>query len=211
MKTMKPEQVYISITLIPPKEICQEVVNLNHMLAQKYSVRPIQGNPEWYAHISLYNADFPYSKIEEIKNILAHLAKELPPIILVPEQISTKGRYVSVNFIKNEALKNIHEQIVGKLNPLREGLVKSKYIEKREFYTEQELSNAREYGYSFSMDLFIPHMTVAAMENLEDVPSVAQEVVWDKSFTSTKISMRVAFKNDEDMRVTEDTFFDLGG
>lgn len=206
---MENKKIFISVTLIPEDETEQLVLDLNSKISKKFEVNKADTSAQDYAHISLYNANFPAHNRELIENTVEKIAQDFSKIKLIPTRMNVKSRFVSAVFEKTEGLEKLQNEIIELLNPLREGILQSKYTEKAEFYSERELANAHEYGYPFCKDQFSPHMTIVELQNEKDADEVIKEVVWDNIIVADKLSMRILFTDKDDNRVRETKLFDL--
>jgi 2'-5' RNA ligase len=204
---IKMKKAFISITLLPNKEVNSRVLSLNKKLGQKIKITPIDPNDNEFAHISIYNATFPDHNLPDIKNILSKIFGGIDQIEIIPEKITSKSKFISIVFKKSNELKDLQEVIVSELNPLREGIIQSKYIDQAEFYSPEELLNANMYGYPFCKDQFSPHMTIAIVENLSDTKQAIEELVWQDSIGLNKASMRILFTNELGEKDRETNYF----
>ncbi|MEI6352922.1 MAG: DUF1045 domain-containing protein [Candidatus Nomurabacteria bacterium] len=205
---MENEKVFISITLIPEEKIENLVLKINEDLSEKFSINKPDSNKE-YAHISLYNANFPSHNRLLIENIIEDISKSFSNIELVPEYINSKSRFISIVFHKTEIIENLQNKIIEMLNPLREGLLQSEYTEKTESYSEKELFLVKMYGYPFCKEEFTPHMTLVELNDIEDTSSILKEIVWNKNVSIDKISMRIISKNEIGEKVVKTILFKL--
>lgn len=206
---MEAKKIFISITLIPETRTEQLVLELNNRISKNFEVNKIDTSTQDYAHVSLYNANFPAHNRELIESAIEKITQDFSEIKLTPTRINLKSRFISVVFKKTQELERLQNEIIKLLNPLREGMLQSKYTEKDEFYSERELLNAHEYGYPFCKDQFSPHMTIAELENEKDGDSATKEIDWNNIVTINKLSMRILFTDESGNRTKETRLFDL--
>lgn len=203
------KKIFISITLLPDKEMNSLVLTLNKELGEKFRLHEVDSNESEFAHISLYNATFPEHNCDVVQNSLREIFENIQSIELVPERINIKSRFVSVVFEKTLTLADLQDKILETLNPLREGLLQSKYTEKSEYYSQEELLNAHTYGYPFCKDQFSPHMTIAELENAVDGMQAIKEITWEKPITLNRASVRILFTNDAGEKTREVIYLDF--
>jgi hypothetical protein len=203
------KKIFVSITLLPVTEVEAAVLQLNTEISKKFQIKNIDPDVKDYAHVALYNANFPEHNRKLIEEILEDISKTISQIDLIPERINTKSRFISVVFTKTEILSQLQDLLLDRLNTLREGIIQSKYIEKAEVYSKEELENAHLYGYPFCKDQFSPHMTIAEVENVDDAVAVAKEIAWSEHVLVDKLSLKVLFTNEEKERVNDIKYFNF--
>ncbi len=206
---METKKVFISVTLIPESRVEDSVLRLNEDLGKKFPLQKIEEGNKDYAHISLYNSNFPEYNMEGLKRIIKDISENISIINLLPERINIKSKFISVVFQKTSEIGNLQNKIIDLLNPLREGMLQSKYTEKAEFYSEKELFYAKKYGYPFCKDEFSPHMTIAQFDNMENSSEILKEIKWENVVCVDKISLRIISKNDCGEKVVETKIFKL--
>ncbi len=206
---METKKLFISITLIPEYKTEDCVLKLNENLIKNFSIKKIEEGVKNYAHISLYNANFPEHNMYIIENIIKDISENISIINLLPERLNIKSKFISVVFKKTPEIEYLQNKIIDLLNPLREGMLKSKYIEKAEFYSERELFYAKTYGYPFCKDEFIPHMTVAEMNDIENSSNILKDIKWENVVCVDKISLRILFTDDSGEKIVDTKLFNL--
>lgn len=204
---IKMKKIFISITVLPDEKINSAVLSLNQTLSKKIKIAPIDFTDTEFAHVSLYNATFPDYNLSDIKNTLNIIFQNAKTLELVPEKIKYKYNFISIVFKKTDNISNLQDVIIDRLNPLREGMLQSKYIEQAEVYSAEELSNAHLYGYPFCRDQFSPHMTIATLEDISDAEQAINELEWKKPISLTKASVRILFTNDKGEKIRDVIYF----
>ncbi len=202
------KSIFVSIVLLPNKEINSAVLDLNKKICEKYDlVSSI--NKEDFAHISIYNAKFPEHNYGLIEDVVKNIFEKFNRIKLEPERLNIKSRFLSILFNNNKDLISLQNEIIEYLNPLREGLIQSKYIEKSEFYSKEELENIKSYGYPFCKNEFSPHMTIAEFKNIDDIEKSMKDISWKDSVFIERVSMRILFTNDTGEKSNNIIYFNL--
>jgi hypothetical protein len=107
---------------------------------------------------------------------------------------------VAFRFEKNEEIEGLHQEIVGKLNSLREGKIKSSYEDPGQMYSDKEKNQIKDFGYPYVMELYNPHLTIIALENDSDAPNVAKSLSWNKKFLGHCITVIISHEDDQGVR-----------
>lgn len=188
---MEKEFVRLNIAFIPPDDVASEVVKLSGDIGKKEESYFCVDNLNFYPHITIYSPEYPAYNLEKVLDAVAELSKKLAPIKFIFKSIKTGQGFVGVEFNYSEEIKNIHESIVEKLNPLREGHIREKYSASYQMeFSEEKKKNIQKYGYPNSMSLYHPHMSIARLKDEKDAEKIAGEVTWPiKEFMVDKIGI----------------------
>lgn len=186
---MEKEVVRLNIAFIPPDDVASEVVKLSGNIGKKEESYFCVDNLNFYSHITIYSPEYPVYNLEKVLDAVAELSKKLVPIKFIFKSIKTGQGFIGVEFDYSEEIKNIHESIVEKLNPLREGHIREKYSASYQMeFSEEKKNNIQKYGYPNSMSLYHPHMSISRLKNAKVAEKIAREIAWSiKEFTVDKI------------------------
>src|SRR3989344_6910939 len=78
-------------------------------------------NKNYYAHLTIYMAEFPNHNTAKILRILSNTAKLLTRVNLSFEKIYFGDGYIGLGFKRTKEIIKTHKKILEALNPLREG------------------------------------------------------------------------------------------
>lgn len=127
-------------------------------------------------HLSLYLCKFDkenFSKLlEKLKTI-----KQKSFVISLDKITKQKNNFCLINVEPKNNLRSLHRKIVEKVNPLREGLIRKKDLQriKDNYYSQHEIDNINNYGYALVKDLYLPHITLGVSER-EDKEKLIKEL-----------------------------------
>lgn len=149
-----------SVLIVLPEEIQTVTQAVKNKTGAQYP-----GNENTPAHITLYNAKFDQAKYPELVKELASLKG---PLTLKIGTLQTslskknKGLFVSFTIENAAALKELQEKIISLANPLRQGLVRQKDLDRRDagIFDDQEFAAIQETGYQYTGKYFNPHITI---------------------------------------------------
>ncbi len=163
------EILYLDCYLDLPEEIISFAQNLNQILVKKFS-SSIDFSEKARPHVTLYMGFFPSHNKNEIVNQVSNSLKlsELKKLAFSKIRITTDG-YVFWDLELSDGLLDIHSLVIKCLNPLREGLIRDKYLKCIDNYDIKETANINEYGFPWLFDLYSPHLTLGKIntENFE--------------------------------------------
>lgn len=116
----------VDFILIPPKEIINKVIALNHQLNRDYNNSRIVLNQESYLpHISLLMGVLPKTNLPNIKRILEDIASSFSPIELTIKNLHLQDlpakdrilKIVGLELEKSDTLQRLHEILFKKSIP----------------------------------------------------------------------------------------------
>lgn len=114
-------------------------------------------------HITLYNPEIPAVNIEEAMGMVSKLAGKYSGLSLEQKQFVRPPRGdegLFINYQANQAVLQLRKHLINKINSLREGVVREKWVGNMEFQEEIE-----QYGYPLSQYHF-PHVTLAKFSSV---------------------------------------------
>jgi 2'-5' RNA ligase len=174
---MNEEFIRINITFKPPIKIAEQVAKLSEEISKKEDVYFVIDNLHFYPHITIYSPEYPKRKEDEVLETIEKLVKNFSPIKFVPKEIETSQGYFGIAAQYSDEIKKIHEAIVEKLNPLREGHLREKYLNAYNMkFSEEKMQNIQKYGYADSMSLYNPHITITRLKDDGVAEKVAKEI-----------------------------------
>ncbi len=193
---MTEDFIRINIAFKPPIEIAEQMAKLSQEVSKKEDAYFAIDNLNFYPHITIYSPKYPKHNEDKIFKAIDELVKKFSSIKFIPNGINTNQGYIGIGAEYSDEIKNIHEKIVEKLNPLREGHLRAKYANAYNMqFSEEKLQNIQKYGYPDSMNFYHPHMTITRLKDEKLAERVAKEIqISFKEFTIDKIG---AFKMGE--------------
>lgn len=130
-----------NIALIPDKEAFEYAVKASNILSKLEKYHYILDGENFFPHITLYSPEFPYRNLDKIIKELRNISKSFEPIEIKFSEVKSIRNYAGVDIQKNISIYSLHEKIVDKLNPLREGILRDKYKNKDVLETYSQTAN----------------------------------------------------------------------
>lgn len=152
---------YLDCYLPVQNEVLATAFSLNEILVEKFA-SSINFKQKIEPHLTVFMGLFPdYSPVQAAMQVVN---AEFFPISLEFSKIrlSSDG-YVFWDAVNHEKLQALHEKVVEKLNPLRQGLTRDKFLLEKEKFTHAERENIEKYGFPWVMNLFMPHLTLGRL------------------------------------------------
>ena len=115
-------------------------------------------------HITLYMVELPLGNLPEARRVLRRIAAsqrsfELKPLTWNQDRYG----YIDVSYKKTKALSELQKTIIKEFNPLREGLLRQKDIERLKTASGPEKRNIQKYGFRSVAGQFEPHLTISKL------------------------------------------------
>ncbi len=152
---------YLDCYLPVQNEVLATAFSLNEILVEKFA-SSINFKQKIEPHLTVFMGLFPdYSPVQAAMQVVN---AEFFPISLEFSKIrlSSDG-YVFWDAVNHEKLQALHEKVVEKLNPLRQGFTRDKFLLEKEKFTHAERENIEKYGFPWVMNLFMPHLTLGRL------------------------------------------------
>jgi hypothetical protein len=161
---MKHKPVY-DIVLLPPQHINELSIKVSTQLAA-YGTEFVLNTHSLYPHLSLYMALFEEQALQEVNNVLAHIAQASPALSLIARRYladQEQGMF-EVAYEKSEEINQLQQDIIQALNSLRSGEREKDPVghilgDWFPHTTGETHENLAQYGYDEIGGLFRPHIT----------------------------------------------------
>ncbi len=153
-----------NIALLPDPGTEKAIIELSRQIAKTAPSKIVLDKGNTHAHVTLYLAGFPAEAREQIRRSLHELdGKELAPTAQVHGGTITKDGLIMVGCEATDQLKQLHHEIVERLNPLRHGAIGHVWLNVVPTLTPPQSENLNAIGYPYGRDLWWPHFTVASI------------------------------------------------
>jgi 2'-5' RNA ligase len=189
---MREKFIKINIAIKPPEKVAEKVMAANSETGNKYKVDFALDGINYYPHLTLYHVECPEKNLENIFQTLEKLLPKLGRIKLAFREVGREQISVSVYFSLSQEIRDFHEKIIEKINPLRDGRIRDKYRELGQVsnLTSEQKENILKYGHPELMNLYKPHITIARLEDEVTAEKAVNEIKWEASeFIVDKISV----------------------
>ncbi|OGF82494.1 hypothetical protein A3B18_00755 [Candidatus Giovannonibacteria bacterium RIFCSPLOWO2_01_FULL_46_13] len=177
-----------NIAIVPSKIVVKQAMKLSRALKPDGGLFVL--NQRLYSvHVTLYMMELPLRNLPGVKRILRMIAAsqrrfKLEPLIWNQDS----GGYIDVSYEKTKTLSKLQETVIKELNPLREGLLRQKDIERMNIAPRSEKRNIQKYGFRSVGAQFEPHLTISRLRTYK--PTATPRVDTGKmSFTAHKIGI----------------------
>ncbi len=116
-------------------------------------------------HLTLFMGLFPASREDAVRQAVEDLAGRFTPFALafVGVEASRDG-YLFLQAVSTEALCGWHARVVEALDPLRDGLVRQKFRDRRADYSPDEQARIDRYGFPWVLEAWRPHVTIGFVD-----------------------------------------------
>lgn len=168
-----PEIINLNVVLLPSEKTSQKAIELSRIIGEEFETFFTLNSENCIPHISFYHAAYPGKNVSQIKDAITSITKEIKSF---PIELKTvfwhKEGWLDFQAVKSGPLISLHNLVVNKLNPLREGNLMESDRKDSSSYLAEEQEMLRLYGYRHAMDLFRPHLTITRLKT-GDVAKVA--------------------------------------
>jgi len=173
--------IRLNIALKPPFDVEKKAIALSQKVSNSHKVFFILDGKTVYPHITLYSPEYPKKNLKKILTGVKELSKKIKSVNLTYQQPVAKQGFINITFNLSPEIKELHEKIVAKFNPLRAGHYKKEYDapDYRMELSPEKIANIARYGYPAAMNLYQPHLTIIRLEDEKEAKTVAKNLGWD--------------------------------
>jgi 2'-5' RNA ligase len=178
------------IVIFPPPEIRDQAIDLSKFASKWGTYFELSDNGP-FPHISMYQAEFPLSNLNDIKSKLASFASSANRFSLSPIDGIYKQEdqtYLEVQYEASEVLVKFQTEIMELLNRFRNGLLRDSDKNRFADLSEEQKSNLKEWGYRLNGESFRPHMTISRL-NSPDQVELNEFTEMNFNFTASQIGL----------------------
>ncbi|MFA6383444.1 MAG: 2'-5' RNA ligase family protein [Parcubacteria group bacterium] len=187
---MENDFVRLNIAFIPPKDVADLAMRLSRKISQKSEAFFILDGNNFYPHITIYSPELPVGNLRKALKATDKLSAEFAPLQFKLSDIKNYMGWIGVHNQLTEEIKNIHAEVVDKINPLREDHLREKDIAQLQSLSEKEKNNLKLYGRTHLMNLYKPHLTIIRLKDKKPAEKIASEIEWPiKEFMLDKIGV----------------------
>ncbi len=175
----------------PPAEIVEVAIKLSQELARQAEPIFILDGKRFHPHITIYSPEYPEARLDKILETVSEVSqKTISPRFMFKGIIQNQG-FIGIEFDYLPEIRFIHERIVAKLNPLREGHIRQKYLSDYNMnFSDEKVENIEKYGYPNSMSLYHPHLTLIRLADEGLAENFVKEIDWPiKTFKAENIAI----------------------
>lgn len=194
----KEKFVRINITIKPPIEVAKKAIEESRKIGNNQKALFVLDGTNYYPHITVYSIECLEENLDNIFQALEELLPELEKIKLVFTDVRRNHNFVGVHFSLSQEAINFQEKIIEKINPLRGGKIRDKFIALSQTadLPEEKRENILKYGRPDVMNLYEPHLTISRLENNDMAEKVEREIKWEiPEFVADKIAVCQSGKN----------------
>lgn len=192
---MSEDYSYTAIAAFVPDPYCTRIATTSRLLGEKWGSWFVLNERRFPPHVTMWIAYVPSRNIRLIKEAAAAVLRSVQPfgVDVCDAKMESSG-YVSLEVELTESLRTIHSLLLERLNPLREGYLAEKYVQRMDSFSSEQQRSLRLYGTRAAGELFRPHVTVGAIG--AEVVVVAREQLTERlrdlaqtSFTAREITL----------------------
>jgi 2'-5' RNA ligase len=171
-----------NIVILPPPDIANQAINWSRQIAAKYTTDFVLDGKTFYPHITVYQTAYPQKNIFLVESRLAEFVKHVHSFHVHAENFSTIVGFVSLDFTKTKELVSLHEHIVDRCNPLRDGNIIP--LEAKNLLSplvpDYIKYSIRTYGSALDMEAFAPHITLSRLQQFDLAKSAESNLKFQK-------------------------------
>lgn len=161
---VQPNSKPLNLVLLPDAVTAAKAVKLAQRLANRYKCEFTLDEVGVIPHVTVYQLECPLKNLDELSSTISSIAKATTNMSLVANSIGMlPGRFVAWIILPNDKLEELHNCVLEKANPLREGMFLERGIPHSSGRSPLEDENLRRYGMTLVGSLYTPHITLGGI------------------------------------------------
>ncbi|MCL4364513.1 2'-5' RNA ligase family protein [Patescibacteria group bacterium] len=157
-----------NVVLLPDAANGEAAIRASKTIAKVLPVEFILGN-FFLPHVTVYQAEFPKRNLKEINNSLRLISKTVKPFNVILDRYSFLGNFIFWRVKKTASIINLHQMVLSRLNPLREGIVNKSLLAIDNDVYPGDKDDVRRYGSLLVGKNYLPHLTISCLKNRTDI------------------------------------------
>lgn len=154
----------LNVVILPDKDLSLKLIQWSQRLSSKLQTNYVLDTTNYLPHLSLYSARYPVKNKQLIEEAAADIAHNLHSFNISLSGFSFFSGYVFYDAQQTSELIELHETMVDRLNPLREGLISDNQKQLTGLSLDQKKA-IQEYGYVSVKKLYMPHISITSLGN----------------------------------------------
>ncbi len=168
----------LNICILPSNDITNLTIKLSQQLSKNYSTEFVLNQKDCIPHLSLYHVGIPKKNYTIIISKFEKLIKSLKSFHIDIGGYKNLDTFLFWSIKKTEVLINFQNQIIKKVNPIREGMQRMSIDEWKNdlSLSDDQLINVKKFGYPMVEKCFDPHITITRFKDIKDTMSVIKSL-----------------------------------
>ncbi len=179
----KNKFIRLNTAFKPPEDIAKKAIDFSKKLGEEHEAFFVLDGIDFHPHITIYSPEYPEHNLDKVLKDVKEIASNTEKIKFIFQRIKPHQGFIGIHFELSPEIKDIHERIVGKLNPLREEHIRDKYKtdDFKMIFSQEQQECVAKYGYADAMELYDPHTTIIRLKDELLTETVAESLKWDIS------------------------------
>jgi len=166
----------------PSEEIAKKAILLSREIAKNNEAFFVLGEINFHPHVTIYSPEYPELNRNKILATVEEIASKTKKAKFISKGLGTIKGFIGVYFELTPEIKQLHEEIVNKLNPLRGGHIRDKWQQGSDYHMEfsqEQKENIEKYGYPDAMGLYKPHLSIIRLKKEFLAETIASKLDWE--------------------------------
>ncbi len=163
-----------NVVLLPPSDVFQKAINLSNSLKNYFNLEFVLDGKTRYPHITLYQLTILDSNYDKLILLLDQIFTYRKKISSKKTNLSSNGRFISIDVFNSKHLNDLHSEVVKKSNVLRKNT--SQILIKG----SDKVDYLKQFGSNGVFENFKPHITITRLKNEKDVVKALRSLKVEK-------------------------------
>lgn len=171
------EKQFLNVVVRPSEEIRQQTIQWSRDIAKNFKCNYTLDDKTCFVHLTIYQAEYPTKNRNSVEKELAELARCIKPFTVNFAAFMPYIGFVFYNAtLPNPPLLQLHQLLVKKLDPLREGAINKMFesMLKLKEVPEAKKRKIITFGSPNVHDTYNPHITITRLTQQKEATDAIQ-------------------------------------
>ncbi len=166
----------LNIAILASGEVADQAIQMSQQVAGRFPVEFVLDREKFMPHITIYQAHFPVRNINSIQEVLSSLTASSKPFKMTLEElVISLDTFLWWTCSGNGKLKEFHNAVVKKTNPLREGLILP-HLSTVTGMTQEDKEDMQQFGALKIGPRFSSHVTITRLSEAKDADNAVKSL-----------------------------------
>lgn len=161
----------LNIVLLPDRTVFNKALTFSYRVTRRCPSEFVLDSERYKPHITLYQGYYPDRNLAGLYDALKDIGRKNQQFeVQMGDFELSHGTFLFWNCVKTLELKALHESILEKANPLREGNIPPITAQLLPRLPDNEKAMVQATGSILNKELFHPHITITRLKNASESP-----------------------------------------
>ncbi len=173
--------IRLNVAFKPPENVVKKAIAMSQQIGRNYKADFALDGVNFHPHITIYQPEYPVSSFDEVVEMAGKVADKIAKTPFAFEKFDRHKSSLDITFKLTLQIKDIHELVVKKFNPLRKEHQRKKFQPGSAFYknlSSAQKENCKKFGHPNIMKVYKPHLTLIRLTYQSSAKNLLPNLKW---------------------------------